>query len=150
MPVEDAFFDVVLCTEVLEHLPDPIKALAELSRVLKKGGQLILTAPFCSLTHFSPYHYSTGFNRYFYSHHLNSLGFNIVEITPNGNFFEFLAQELNRLASVAEQYSSLKPDIELEYSQSVLTQYLEKMSASDAGSHELLCFGYNVMAVKAH
>jgi len=55
IPLPDASFDACLCTEVLEHLPHPIEALRELARLLRPGGRLILTAPFCSLTHFSPH-----------------------------------------------------------------------------------------------
>ena len=43
MPFKDESFDVVLCTEVLEHLSDPSKALAELLRVTK--GRVIVTVP---------------------------------------------------------------------------------------------------------
>jgi 2-polyprenyl-3-methyl-5-hydroxy-6-metoxy-1,4-benzoquinol methylase len=42
-PFEDRTFDVVLCTEVLEHLPAPGRALAELARV--SAGHLVLTVP---------------------------------------------------------------------------------------------------------
>lgn len=45
IPFEDNSFDVVINTEVIEHTPDPEKAVAELSRVLKPGGLLILTVP---------------------------------------------------------------------------------------------------------
>lgn len=38
-------FDVVLCTEVIEHTPDPHHAIDELMRVLKPNGTLILTVP---------------------------------------------------------------------------------------------------------
>jgi Aminotransferase class-III/Methyltransferase domain len=53
IPEPDASFDAILCTEVLEHLPEPVLALRELARLLKLGGTLIITAPFCSLTHFA-------------------------------------------------------------------------------------------------
>ena len=56
IPEPNGSFDAILCTEVLEHLPNPIAAVAEFSRLLRADGQLILTAPFCSLTHFSPFH----------------------------------------------------------------------------------------------
>jgi SAM-dependent methyltransferase len=38
LPVEDASFDVVLCTQVLEHVADPAAAVRELRRVLRPGG----------------------------------------------------------------------------------------------------------------
>jgi ubiquinone/menaquinone biosynthesis C-methylase UbiE len=38
-------FDTVLMIEVLEHIPDDMKALKEAYRVLKPGGKLIITAP---------------------------------------------------------------------------------------------------------
>jgi len=43
--LKDNIFDVVLCSEVLEHLLKPYKALKEFKRVLKNGGILILTTP---------------------------------------------------------------------------------------------------------
>ena len=46
IPEPDNSFDAILCTEVIEHVPDPIKALEELTRLLKPGGIIILTAPF--------------------------------------------------------------------------------------------------------
>ena len=105
IPVSDCSFDAVLCTEVFEHLPEPLLALKEFSRIIKKGGYLIITAPFCSLTHYSPYHYYTGFNRYFYETHLAKFGFKIIEIKTNGNFFEYLAQEIRRVSEIKRIYT---------------------------------------------
>jgi len=45
IPFNDNYFDIVLCTEVIEHTPDPKKAVTELARVVKKGGTLIITVP---------------------------------------------------------------------------------------------------------
>jgi ubiquinone/menaquinone biosynthesis C-methylase UbiE len=56
IPAPDASFDAVLCTEVLEHVPDPLAAIRELARLVRPGGSIVLTVPFCSLTHFAPYH----------------------------------------------------------------------------------------------
>jgi len=64
IPEPDASFDAILCSEVLEHVPEPTKALDEFQRLLKPGGILILTAPFNSLVHMAPYHYCTGFSKY--------------------------------------------------------------------------------------
>ena len=56
IPEPDQSFDAIFCTEVFEHIPDPILAIKEFHRLLKPGGKLIITAPFNSLTHFAPYH----------------------------------------------------------------------------------------------
>jgi SAM-dependent methyltransferase len=149
IPEPDASFDAVLCTEVLEHLPDPVRALDEMARLLRPGGTFIITAPFWSLTHFAPYHYATGFNRYFYEFHLGRLGFDIVEMTPNGNFFECVGQELRRVADMAQRFSGGdKPTLlELHATQIVLAM-VERMSARDTGSPEMLHFDCQVRAVK--
>lgn len=49
MPFEDGAFGSVLCTEIIEHVPDPLRALAEIRRVLRPGGVLIGSVPAKSL-----------------------------------------------------------------------------------------------------
>lgn len=44
LPFEDGSFDLVLCLEVLEHIPEPVGALRELSRVAA-GGELVISVP---------------------------------------------------------------------------------------------------------
>ncbi|MDF3066861.1 MAG: hypothetical protein K0R38_2462 [Polyangiaceae bacterium] len=45
LPFEDGSFDLVWCSEVIEHLNDPAFSLGELRRVTKPGGLLVLTTP---------------------------------------------------------------------------------------------------------
>jgi SAM-dependent methyltransferase len=148
IPVEDGAFDAILCTEVFEHLKYPVDTLKEFYRLLKPGGILILTAPFCSLTHYAPYHFYSGFNRYFYEHVGMECGFSNIEITPNGNYFEYIAQEIRRLPSMAERYSGLK----FRYMWRLLffpcLPLLSLLSRSSKNSDELLCYGYHVLARK--
>jgi SAM-dependent methyltransferase len=148
IPEPNASFDAVMCIEVLEHLPDPIAAIKEFSRLIKPNGHLVLTAPFCSLTHFSPYHFSTGLNRYWYQRHLAATGFTIRDIVPNGNFFEFVAQEIDRIGSISKRYSNDKPRILERLSIFMVLRMLSRFSKKDAGSSDLLCFGYHVHARK--
>ena len=149
IPRPKASFDAILCTEVFEHLPDPISALKEFSRLLKKNGYLIITAPFCSLTHFSPYHFYSGFNRYFYETYLTKFGFKIIGIKTNGNFFEYLAQEIRRIPEVKRIYlRSFKRNILETTAHKITLHFLDRWTKKDNGSDELLCFGYHVFARK--
>ena len=148
IPEPDNSFDAILCVEVFEHLPEPIFAIKEFSRLLRKGGWLILTAPFCSLTHFARYHFYTGFNRYFYEKVLVDNGFKILEIQENGNYFEYLAQELRRLPSVAKKYTNGNLHKWEQCVIKIILVMLERFSKSDCNSKELLCFGYHVLAQK--
>jgi len=45
LPFKDSSFDVVICSEVLEHIPDNRAAIAELVRVLKEGKKLVVSVP---------------------------------------------------------------------------------------------------------
>lgn len=54
LPFGDATFDALVCTEVFEHLVDPPTAAAEMIRVLKPGGRLVLTTRFCFPLHERP------------------------------------------------------------------------------------------------
>lgn len=54
LPVADGSVDVVLCTQVIEHIPEPARVLQEIFRVLRPGGTLILSAPAIFPQHGSP------------------------------------------------------------------------------------------------
>jgi len=45
LPYADGFFDLVLLHEVLEHVPDDVKAVSEAHRVLRRGGRIMVFAP---------------------------------------------------------------------------------------------------------
>ncbi|MGA2030501.1 MAG: methyltransferase domain-containing protein [Verrucomicrobiota bacterium] len=148
IPEPDGSFDAILCTEVFEHLPEPLLALREFSRLLRPGGQLILTAPFVSFTHFAPYHFSTGFNRYYYETHLPAHGCEIVEMTPNGNYFELIAQEVRHARKIARRYTAFSARPLERLATSVVLRMLARFSNAGPDSSEFACFGYHVRAVK--
>lgn len=57
LPFADACIDTILLLEVMEHLRHPAQALSEIARVLKPGGQLLLTIPFLYPVHDAPHDY---------------------------------------------------------------------------------------------
>jgi ubiquinone/menaquinone biosynthesis C-methylase UbiE len=148
IPLPSASIDAVLCTEVFEHISQPVLALQEFSRLLASRGHLILTAPFCSLTHQSPYHHYSGFNRYFYEHFLPIFGFDIMEIFPNGNYYEYLAQEIMRIPEISKRYSNMDMANDELQALRMTLQMLYRRSENDNGSSELLAYGFHVYAIK--
>ena len=145
IPEKDASFDAILCTEVLEHIPDPTKALDEFARLLKPGGKLILTAPFASWVHMAPYHFCSGFSRYWYEHHLAKRGFKIEELTPNGDWFAFCQQDLMSLGSFARRYGDWSWP--LAYALGILGSVYFKIRGGRPAD-DLGCFSWMCVAVK--
>lgn len=148
IPVANNSFDVILCTEVFEHIPEPALAIKEFSRIIRQGGRVIITAPFCSLTHQAPFYFANGYSKYWYEKVLEEYGFEIKEISYNGNFFEYLAQELRRIPSVSKTYLSKKINFFTKIQIYLLLRRLYRLSIKDKESHELLCFGLQVVAIK--
>lgn len=145
IPEESASFDAILCSEVLEHIPEPSHALDEFERLLKPGGVLILTAPFSSNVHQAPYHFCTGFSKYWYEHHLSIRSFKIKSLLPNGDWFQLLKQEILRLGSLERQRGNLTwPLAYCLTTISLIYFYIRKKIKAD----DLACFGFHCIAVK--
>lgn len=96
IPEVDEYFDFILCTEVFEHIPRPDEAVRELSRLLRPGGELVITAPLGSAIHMPPYHFYGGFTPFWYQHFFAQNQLRAVSIVPNGGFFKLYAQESQR------------------------------------------------------
>jgi SAM-dependent methyltransferase len=145
IPEPNASFDAILCSEVLEHVPEPTLALDEFSRLLKPGGVLVLTAPFASFVHMAPYHFCTGFTRYWYEHHLTKRGFAIQELTANGDWHSFLRQELTRLGGLERGQRNWTWPLAYVYA---LFGLLYFRLRSQKKTEDLACFGWQCIAKK--
>lgn len=58
MPFKNSEFDLILCTQVLEHVFEPDKFLSELRRIANAGAELVLTVPFVWDEHEQPYDFA--------------------------------------------------------------------------------------------
>lgn len=83
MPFENASFDTILCTNVLEHVANMEKAFSEISRVIKSGGYLIMSVPFLYPAHEIPHDFYR-FTRYGIEHQLEKNGFVVEHMLPWG------------------------------------------------------------------
>jgi SAM-dependent methyltransferase len=104
LPFPDASFDAVLCTEVLEHIPDPAETLREIHRVLKPGARLLLTIPWSARFHYQPFDY----HRYTPSM-LQQLfsAYDTPVITPRGTDLSSIASKV--VVAYARNVLRLKP-----------------------------------------
>ena len=109
IPVPNASFDVVICTEVLEHVPEPITVVREFGRILAPGGRLILTAPLGSGIHQEPYHFYGGYTPYWYQRFLKEAGFDSIVIVANAGTLRHVAQETIRFVDMTRPFSFVAP-----------------------------------------
>jgi SAM-dependent methyltransferase len=99
MPIEDAQFDAVLCTQVLEHLEWPRESAAEMCRVLKPGGRIYITVPMSHGEHQIPYDFFR-YTSYGLKSILSHAGFSEIRVNPCGGFLTRWAYEMPRIFSI--------------------------------------------------
>lgn len=79
----DGSFDTAFSTQVIEHVEDPFKMLSEANRVLRSGGIIIVSAPFCWELHEQPYDFYR-YSKYGLKAMFNKHGFEVLELKANG------------------------------------------------------------------
>lgn len=97
LPFREASFDAAICSELLEHVPSPPAVLAEIGRVLKRGGTLLICVPFLNRIHGDPSDYGR-YTDYYWSETLDGSGFDSVSIEKQGLFWSVLVDMLRDLA----------------------------------------------------
>lgn len=143
----DTSLDAILCTQVLEHLPEPAHALAEFFRVLKPGGKLFLTAPLVWEEHEMPDDYYR-YTRSGLAHLLSGAGFEHLDIAERSDCFSSLAQLLrNARWSLGEANDDSKTQREAAFLRlEEMANELVALAPLDA--RHALPLGYQVVATR--
>lgn len=92
------FFDAILCTEVLEHVPYPVETIKEVSRLLKTDGLFILTIPCISIRHMDPHWFTPGFSDRWIEYHFKKNQLSIVCLNAVGSYRSIIISELFRIS----------------------------------------------------
>ena len=90
-------YDFIICTQVFEHVPDPVALIEKLSALTKSGGYLLITVPFLSLMHQSPYWFSSGLSPFWFEYQAEKLNLEICELEVSGDYIDLMEQEVARL-----------------------------------------------------
>lgn len=96
VPLDDACVDTVVLSDVLEHLYQPLHALAEIHRVLRPGGKLVLNVPFMYWVHEAPHDYHR-YTVFALQRMARDVGFQVESIDPIGGELCVLADVLGKL-----------------------------------------------------
>lgn len=105
IPVEDCRFDFIIFNQVMEHLPEPKRVLAELHRILKPGGKLLYTGPLFYEEHEQPYDFYR-YTQFGLRHLLNATGYVTERIDWLEGYFGTVGYQLNTMA----RYLPYKPE----------------------------------------
>ena len=91
LPFEDNSFDSIFSSEVFEHVPNLEEILAELRRVLKPKGKMLITMPFIWDEHETPYDF-TRFTSFGFAKLLKKNGFEVIEQRKTGSSVDTITQ----------------------------------------------------------
>jgi SAM-dependent methyltransferase len=94
--IKTASYDSAICLNVLEHIPDPFKAIDEIHRILKPGGFLIISVPHLSRLHDEPYDYYR-FTSHGLKYALERAGFIVLHLEHRGGLFSFIGHQISNL-----------------------------------------------------
>lgn len=94
LPLKDDSFDMVMSTQVIEHVPNPLDFLKEIARTCKPGGTVIISLPFVYQEHEVPYDYFR-FTQFGIEELLKNAGLKIESIKKDSSALEAIAILVN-------------------------------------------------------
>lgn len=150
--LKDGEFEIILCTEMLEHLYNPFKGIEEMARVLKSGGKLILTTRFVYPIHEAPNDYFR-FTKYGLQKLLEPY-FNQIVIEEEAGTIETLAILLQRIGFQTETLGMKWPKVIWHIKAKILLLFKSILTKeygdirNEKVEKSILVSGYYVTAIK--
>ena len=141
LPFGSGTFGVVLCTELLEHVPDPPAAICEIERVLVPGGKCLLTTRFCYPIHDQPHDFFR-FTRYGLAHLF--AGWDLDDLVEDTGLTGAIVSMVN--ARIAEARRPLRWALNTVWAP--LSVGLGAMSTTTSRRSQSVAAGYLVVARK--
>ncbi len=97
LPFREGVFDSILLSDVLEHIPNPELLWAEMARVLRPGGVVVLNVPFFYWLHEMPYDFYR-YTEFALRRFAENAGLEVVVFQPVGGAFEVMCDLFAKLA----------------------------------------------------
>ncbi len=144
--IDDETYDTAICLEVLEHIPDPSKALSEIRRILRPGGRLIISVPHLSRLHDLPNDYFR-FTQYGISILLEQSGFKVTELLIKGGLFSFLGHQWSTVTLSIFYFIPIIGNVIFEINKLVITKLSISLDKIFDTKGYFSC-GYAISAIK--
>ena len=148
IPVKDNTFDIIVMTEVMEHLERPTPVIKECYRVLKNSGKLIATMPFMYALHADPCDFQRWTNTKIRLE-LEKAGFTNIKIEPMGSLFaviyDFLHVSLNM---ASKNKNAFKNKIIRKFIMPVLAKLFLWLDNKYMYKSKIITTGYYIEATK--
>ena len=111
-------YELIICTEVLEHVPNPVAAFEKMVSLLAPNGVLVISVPLMSLMHQAPYWFQSGLSPQWFEYHSDRNSIEVKELSVYGDYVDYMEQEilrvfgfLNRIRGLARIRPSIKKSL---------------------------------------
>lgn len=155
LPFREGLFDAVICSELLEHVPDPVDVVTEIHRVTKRKGMVLICVPFLNRIHGDPEDYGRYTDRY-WRRVLERAGFTEISIEKQGFFWSVLVDMIRDVTYSRTQQGVLRRQWGRNLIGAVLSAAKSRAlqwdsSVDEADGSILHCFttGFGIEAIKS-
>lgn len=142
LPFEDASFDTIVLSDVLEHIAEPQALFREMARILAPGGTLLMNTPFFYWLHETPHDYHR-YTEFALRRLAAGAGFDVLELDTLGGAGAVLADLIAKRLMTVPLAGGLLAD--LVQSTAVALGVLRRSGRATHGT-ELFPFGYFMVA----